>query len=57
MGAIIDQIHSDVSVEAEPTPPVTGITGPAEELREKVRDAQQRAARDRDRTSAEGFDD
>jgi hypothetical protein len=57
MGAIIDQIHSDVSVEAEPTPPITGITGPAWDLREKARDAQQRAARDRDRTSAEGFDD
>jgi|KBSMisStandDraft_5_1062788.scaffolds.fasta_scaffold5415361_1 hypothetical protein len=57
MGAVIDQIHSDVSVEPEATPPVTGITGPAWELREIIREAQQRAARDRARTSAEGFDD
>jgi hypothetical protein len=57
MGAVIDQIHSDVSVEPEATPPVTGITGPAWELREVIREAQQRAARDRARTSAEGFDD
>jgi hypothetical protein len=57
MGVVIDQIHSDVSVEPEATPPVTGITGPVWELWEMIRDAQQRAARDRARTSAEGFDD
>jgi hypothetical protein len=57
MGAIIDQIHSDVSVDAETAPPVTGITGPAWEMREKIRDAQQRVARDHARTCSEGFDD
>jgi hypothetical protein len=57
MGAVIDQIHSDVSVEAEPTAPVTGITGTVWEMREKVCDAQQRAARDQARTRAEGIDD
>lgn len=57
MGAVIDQIHSDVSVEAEATPPITGITGPVWELREKICDAQQRAVRDLARTRAEGTDD
>jgi hypothetical protein len=56
MGAVIDEIHSDVSVEAE-TPPVTGITGSAWELREKVCEAQRRTSRDHARISAEGFDD
>jgi hypothetical protein len=57
MGTVIDQIHSDVSVEAETSPPVVGITGPAWEQRERVLDAQQRLARDHFRTCAEGFDD
>lgn len=57
MGVIIDQINSDVSVEPEATPAVTGITGSVWELREIIHDAQQRGARDRARTSAEGFDD
>ena len=57
MGAMIDQIHSDVTVEAEAAPPVEGITDSVWAQREKIRDAQQRAARDHARTCAEGFDD
>jgi hypothetical protein len=57
MGANIDQIQSEVSVEPEAAPASESNVGPVWEIREKLRDAQQRLARDHARTCAGGFDD